>query len=65
MNPPLYRLRVGLMVLGIIFVAAVFGYWLLGGDDWTLLDAIYMVTITLSTVGYKEVNELTPQLQVL
>ena len=58
----LKRLRAGLLILGVIFVAAVLGYWLL--FDWNLLEAVYMVVITLSTVGYKEVRDLGPQEQV-
>lgn len=64
MNPPLNRLRVGLMVLGVIFVVAVFGFWLLGEDDTTMLDAVYMVVITLSTVGYKEIYAPTATQQL-
>lgn len=62
-TPTLNRLRVGLVILGIIVVVAVLGYWLAG---WDLLDALYMVVVTLSTVGYKEVHDLqkTPTLQV-
>jgi voltage-gated potassium channel len=56
MNSPLNRLRAGLLLLGTIFVVAVFGYWMAG---WDLIDAVYMVVITLSTVGYKEVHSLT------
>ncbi len=57
MTPPsLKRLRVGLVVLAIIFVLAVCGYQFLFG--WDLLDAVYMVVITLSTVGYKEVQDI-------
>lgn len=54
MTPPLNRLRIGLLTLGIIFLVAVLGYRLFG---WNLLDAVYMVVITLSTVGYKEVQQ--------
>ena len=62
MNPSLKRLRVGLVVLSIIFLTAVCGYWM--ADGWTLLDAVYMVVVTLSTVGYKEAHPLTPPLQL-
>ncbi len=61
MTSPLNRLRVGLIILAAIFAVAVFGYWMAG---WGLLDAVYMVVITLSTVGYKEVRVLSPQEQL-
>jgi len=62
MTSPLSRLRNGLAVLAIIFVVGVLGYRLAG---WSLLDAIYMVVLTLSTVGLEEVHDLsaTPLLE--
>ncbi len=60
-TPPLKRLRVGLVTLAIIFVVAVCGYRLAG---WGFLDAIYMVVVTLSSVGYRETGQMTPTLQV-
>jgi voltage-gated potassium channel len=54
---PLRRIIPPLVVLIIIITLAVLGYTLL--EHWRLLDAIYMVTITLATVGFKEVHELT------
>jgi voltage-gated potassium channel len=30
------------------------GYWLLGGGAWSLADCLYMVVITITTVGYQE-----------
>ncbi len=46
----------GLLVL--ILVAGAAGYhWI---EGWELSDSLYMVVITLSTVGYREVGSLTP-----
>jgi len=51
MRAPLHRIRLGAIVLAVIFVAAVLGYHALG-YGW--LDAIWMVVITVSSVGYGE-----------
>jgi voltage-gated potassium channel len=55
-SSPLKRLRIGLVILAIIFVVAVGGYTIAG---WSVLEAIYMVVLTLSTVGLKEVHDLS------
>lgn len=50
------------IMLGVLLATywiGVVGYMVLD-RDLTLLDAIYMVTITLSTVGYREVTKQTP-----
>lgn len=60
MNNSLQRLRIGLTALGIIFVVAACGYHLAG---WPWLDSIYMVVTTLTTVGYREMGEMTPVLK--
>lgn len=44
------------LVVGLIIVGTV-GYMVIEG--WGFLDALYMVVITLATVGYKEVNPLS------
>jgi voltage-gated potassium channel len=49
---------VGGLVLGSVFVASVVGYRVIGGYDW--LDAIWMVTITISTVGFGEAKPSLP-----
>jgi len=36
------------------------GFYLIeGSDNWSIIDSIYMTVITLSTVGFGEVHELT------
>ena len=43
---------------GLITISSV-GFYLIGGNDWTVIDSIYMTVITLSTVGFGEVHDLT------
>jgi voltage-gated potassium channel len=45
-------LLIGLWILGIT------GYVII--EDWNILDAIYMTTISLTTVDYDEVHPLSP-----
>lgn len=48
-----------LILLGIVFIAGISGYMLIEG--WGLLDSFYMTVITIASVGYMEVNPLSPQ----
>jgi voltage-gated potassium channel len=61
MTSPLKRLRVGLVVLAVVFLVAAAGFWLAG---WSVLDSVYMVVVTMSTVGYRPVGTMTPLLKV-
>jgi len=54
---PLRRIIPPLIVLVVIITLATLGYTLI--EHWRLLDALYMVTITLATVGFREVHELS------
>ncbi len=60
---PMRRIALGLIILIAILVIAVVGYVLSG---WSWLDSLYMVVITVSGVGYQEVNQIdTPSLRWL
>lgn len=63
MSTSFQRVRQGAISLAIVFVFAVLGYHLVGGYPW--LDAIWMVVITISTVGFSERSELPVELQLL
>ncbi|MBC8868947.1 MAG: potassium channel protein [Planctomycetes bacterium] len=62
MRAPLHRIRLGALVLAVIFVAAVLGYHALG-YDW--LDAVWMVVITISSVGYGEETDSDASIKML
>jgi voltage-gated potassium channel len=48
---------------GIVIVAVLltgtFGYWLIAGRQYSLLDTLYMTVITIATIGYTEVVDLS------
>jgi len=54
----LRQVRLALLVLLLMACAAVFFYAEIEG--WPLLDALYMVAITISTVGFGEIHPLSP-----
>ena len=65
MNTPLRRVRAGAIALVVIVVVAVCGYRLLDRhSDRGWLDDLYMVVITISTVGYGERSSFDPARQV-
>lgn len=55
---PFRRLVPVLVILLVIATIGVTGYMLLGG--WNLLDSVYMVIITLFTIGFNETHPLSP-----
>jgi len=51
-------LRQGLMAMLLVVIGGTLSYILVEG--WTPFDALYMVVVTLSTVGFAETNPLSP-----
>lgn len=51
-----HRVRLWFLVVSAVALVGTLGYVLFEG--WSVLDALYMAVITLTTVGFKEVNEL-------
>ncbi|MEW6584119.1 MAG: NAD-binding protein [Nitrospirota bacterium] len=58
LNMILKRLRLALVLLLCVFVFGVSGYMMIEG--WGFLDSLYMTVITIASVGYMEVNPLSP-----
>ncbi|MCG6924707.1 MAG: potassium channel protein [Acidobacteria bacterium] len=56
--PALRLLILPVIVVGILLVGGTLGYRVVGG--WTWLDALYMTVITITTVGFHEVQPLGP-----
>jgi voltage-gated potassium channel len=58
---------ISLLLLLVVMLSAVAAYLWFGGPQVTLLDAIYMAVITISTVGYSEVVDTrsNPMLRIL
>jgi len=51
------RVRIGLAFLGLIIAAGTIGYVIIEGVSW--FDSFYMVIVTITTVGYSEVIDLS------
>ncbi|MEM9588896.1 MAG: potassium channel protein [Planctomycetota bacterium] len=63
MTSPLNRIRQGALGLAAVFLCAVIGFHSVAGYDW--LDAIWMVVVTISTVGYSEHSDASPPTKIL
>jgi voltage-gated potassium channel len=54
---PVRHLRISMIVLLLLVSAGTAGYMTI--EQWRFLDALYMTVITLGTVGFKEVHDLS------
>jgi voltage-gated potassium channel len=53
------RVFLSLALFFAVFIIGIVGFKVIGGEEWSLLDSLYMAVITLSTVGYEEVVDLS------
>jgi voltage-gated potassium channel len=53
------RIVASLAIFGAVILIGAVGFKLLGGREWSLLDSLYMTIITISTIGYGEVHDLS------
>lgn len=60
---PVRHLKISICVLGLLMSFGTVGYMVIEGWHW--LDALYMTVITLGTVGFKEVHDLSDGGKVL
>lgn len=53
------RIYISLIVFAAVYLVGVIGFKFFGGPETSLLDSIYMTAITISTIGYGEVVDLS------
>ena len=56
---PVRHLRFSIAALVSVIALGTLGYATI--EDWRVFDALYMTIITLATVGFREVHELSPE----
>ena len=63
MKSPLQRIKFGAISLITVFVLSIAGFHFIGGRSW--LESIWMVVITVSTVGFSERTQSDPAVQIM
>ena len=53
------RIIISLVVFAAVFMSGVVGFKIFGGPEVSLLESVYMTAITISTIGYTEVVDLS------
>jgi voltage-gated potassium channel len=56
------RLRLAVILFVVVFALGVAGFKFFGGRDWSFFDSVYMTVITVATIGYGEVHDLSGNL---
>src|SRR5260370_7457108 len=59
MTPAVRRLFAALWVFLILIAVGTVGYYVLGHGRWHMDDCAYMTVVTISTVGFFELREMT------
>jgi voltage-gated potassium channel len=62
MKTPFRRIKLGAISLASVFFISIIGYRYIAGYSW--LESVWMVVITISTVGFSESSQATPAVQV-
>lgn len=58
-NASVTRLLYAMVVLSVLVFGGALGFHYLGGGRWTYSDCVFMTVITLSTVGFGELNHMS------
>lgn len=58
-NASLTRLMYAVLVLSVLVFGGAFGFHYLGDGRWSYSDCVFMTVITLSTVGFGELNHMS------
>jgi voltage-gated potassium channel len=58
MNALIRRMLIALGVMMTLVLLGSTGFWVLGHGRWPFFDCVYMTFITISTVGYGELNQM-------
>ncbi len=63
MKSPLKRIQFGAISLVIVVISSITAFHFIGGYDW--LESVWIVVVTISTVGFNEQSQTTPAHQIL